>query len=154
MSFKRLNKILLLVFLITKFEIVISYPIFPTILTVSIPFNKENEYSEARVENNYLRLLQASGADLVVVHTWTKYEEIDYLLSKVNGILFQGNPDNLDTKSDYYNTIKYIYRKAIEMNDSGVKIPIISIGDDSALLCSIIAEDNLSIITKLKTEIF
>ena len=40
--------------------------------------------------------------------------------------------------------------KTIEINDSGVKMPIISIGDDVSLLCSIIAEDNTSIITNSK----
>ena len=45
--------------------------------------NLKNAFIESRVENNYLRWLQASGADLIVVHPWTNYEDIDYLLSKV-----------------------------------------------------------------------
>ena len=88
-----------------------------------------------------------------MVHPWTSYEEIDYLLSKVNGVLFQGNPDDIDIESSYYKIIKYIYLKIIEINDSGHKMQILSIGDDAALLLSIIAEDNISIVTNLRKPI-
>ena len=147
------NLLLLFIFIIYQINLIENYPIFPTILTVSIPIfeknsNLKNVFSESRVENNYLRWLQASGADLIAVHPWTSHEEIDYLLTKVNGILFQGNPDDLDTSSSYYKIIKHIYEKTIELNDSGIKMPIISIGDDVSLLCSIIAEDNTSIVTQ------
>ena len=144
--------------ILLEINIILNYPIFPTILTVSIPImeqnsNSNNAFIESRVENNYVRWLQASGADLVVVHPWSSYEEIDYLLSKVNGVLFQGNPDDIDIESSYYKIIKYIYLKAIEINDSGHKMPILSIGDDAALLLSIIAEDNISIVTNLRKAI-
>ena len=144
--------------ILLEINIILNYPIFPTILTVSIPImeqnsNSNNAFIESRVENNYVRWLQASGADLVVVHPWSSYEEIDYLLSKVNGVLFQGNPDDIDIESSYYKIIKYIYLKAIEINDSGHKMPILSIGDDAALLLSIIAEDNISIVTNLSKTI-
>ena len=144
--------------ILLEINIILNYPIFPTILTVSIPImeqnsNSNNAFIESRVENNYVRWLQASGADLVVVHPWSSYEEIDYLLSKVNGVLFQGNPDDIDIESSYYKIIKYIYLKAIEINDSGHKMPILSIGDDAALLLSIIAEDNISIVTILRKTI-
>ena len=115
--------------------------------------NLKNAFNESRVENNFVRWLQASGADIVAVHCWTSYEEIDYLLSKVNGVLFQGNPDNLDNQSSYYGIIKYIYIKVIELNNSGIKMPIITIGDDVALLFSIISEDNTSIVTYEKNPI-
>ena len=152
---KKFKQLIFFYLIISQINITFNYPIFPTILTVSIPIleknsNLKNVFIESRVENNYVRWLQASGADLVVVHPWTSYEEIDYLLSKVNGVLFQGNPDDLDIESSYYNIIKYIYKKTIEINESGVKMPIISIGDDVSLLCSIIAEDNTSIVTNSK----
>ena len=153
-----IKQLLFLFLFISKIYQISNYPIFPTILTVSIPImeknsNLRNAFFESRVENNYVRWLQASGADLVSVHPWTSYEVIDDLLSKVNGVLFQGNPDDLDIQSSYYKTIKYIYKKVIEINDSGIKMPIISIGDDAALLSTIIAEDNIEIVTKAKNTI-
>ena len=152
------KQLLFLFLFISKIYQISNYPIFPTILTVSIPImeknsNLRNAFFESRVENNYVRWLQASGADLVSVHPWTSYEVVDDLLSKVNGVLFQGNPDDLDIQSSYYKTIKYIYKKVIEINDSGIKMPIISIGDDAALLSTIIAEDNIEIVTRAKNNI-
>ena len=152
------HKYFFIFLIISQICLISNYPIFPTILTVSIPImeknsNLKNVFYESRVENNYVRWLQASGADIVAVHCWTSYEEIDYLLSKVNGVLFQGNPDNLDTHSSYYNILKYIYTKVLELNNSGIKMPIISIGDDVALLSAIISEDNTSIVTKEKATI-
>ncbi len=144
--------------ILSQICLIYNYPIFPTILTVSIPImeknsNLKNVFYESRVENNFVRWLQASGADIVSVHCWTSYEEINYLLTKVNGVLFQGNPDTIDTQSSCYNIIKYIYTKVIEINNSGIKMPIISFGDDVALLSTIITEDNTSIVTNLKNKI-
>ena len=152
------HKYFFIFLIISQICLISNYPIFPTILTVSIPIleknsNLKNAFYESRVENNYVRWLQASGADIVAVHCWTSYEEIDYLLTKVNGVLFQGNPDNLDTHSSYYNILKYIYTKVLELNNSGIKMPIISIGDDVALLSAIISEDNSSIVTNEKATI-
>jgi len=39
------------------------------------------------------------------------------------------------------------------INNSGIKMPIISFGDDVALLSTIITEDNTSIVTNLKNKI-
>ena len=84
------------------------------------------------------------------MHPWSSTNEIDFLLTKVNGILLQGNPNNIDIHSPYYNIIKYLYKKVVQMNDSGVKMPLIAFGDDLSLLSTIISEDNISINTELK----
>ena len=131
-----------------------SYPIFPTILTVSIPilepnYNQKDVFSETRVENNYVRWLQASGADLVVVHPWSTHEEIDILLQKVNGVLFQGNLDLINPESSYYAIIKHIYKKVISLNDSGIKMPLLVVGDDVSLLASIIITNDISVVTQV-----
>ena len=147
------KRIIFIYFLLSEIIFISNYPIFPTILTLSIPIS-ENENSKSRVENNYVRWLQASGADLISIHIWTNVEDINYLLTKVNGILLQGNPNNLDIQSPYYKMVKYLYKKVIEMNDSGIKMPIISFGDDLPLLCSIISEDKISISTELKYPIY
>ena len=149
MEAKFYKRIIFISFLLSEIIYISNYPIFPTILTLSIPIS-ENEKPSSRVENNYVRWLQSSGADLISIHPWTSIQEIDILLTKVNGILFQGNPFNLDIHSSYYKMAKYLYHKVIEMNDSGIKIPLISFGDDLPLLCSIMSEDKISISTELK----
>ena len=143
------KKIFLTIFVFSQINIIISYPIFPTILTLSIPIS-DNDNQQSRVENNYVRWLQSSGADLISIHPWTTNQEIDILLTKVNGVLLQGNPNNINIQSSYYKIAKYLYNKIIEINDSGIKMPLIAFGDDLSLLSSIISEDNISIKTELK----
>ena len=129
-------KLLLLFYLIiTTF----SYSFFPTYLTVSTPIS-ESENSGSRVENNFIRWIQASGGDLIVVHSWTSEKDIDNLLSsKVNGVLFQGGISKIEQNNPYYKVVKYIYEKIISIyNESKgkIKIPILAIGNDLALLAN------------------
>ena len=135
-----------ILFLITLITFSLSYPIFPTILTVSIPHG--DKLKEGRVENTFVRFLQASGADLIVVHSWTNLKNIDELLeNKVTGVIFQGT-DNLDKSMDpYVNILKYIQSKVISIynNSKGnKKIPILALGNDMILL-SYLASNNKDI---------
>ena len=116
-----------------------SYSFFPTYLTVSTPIS-ESENSGSRVENNFIRWIQASGGDLIVVHPWTSEKDID---NKIE----QNNP--------YYKVVKYIYEKIISIyNESKgkIKIPILAIGNDLALLATIVSND-LSIISEYNENI-
>ena len=136
-------KIILFIILTT---LSLSYPIFPTILTVSIPHG--DKLKEGRVENTFVRFLQVSGADLIVVHSWTNLNYIDELLEKkVSGVIFQGT-DNLDKSMDpYVNILKYIQSKVISIynNSKGnKKIPILALGNDMILL-SYLASNNKDI---------
>lgn len=143
---------LILIFFNNILFITSSYPLFPTILTVSLPLNNDDQkdYSESRVENSFFRWLQASGADLIVVHPWTSIDEINLLLSsKVNGVLFQGNSNKIDPSSSYYLLIKKIFNKVIEINEKGTKLPLLVIGDDCTLISSILNSDDSSIVTNL-----
>ena len=135
-----------ILFLITLITFSLSYPIFPTILTVSIPHG--DKIKEGRVENTFVRFLQASGADLIVVHSWTNLKNIDELLeNKVTGVIFQGT-DNIDKSMDpYVNILKYIQSKVISIynNSKGnKKIPILALGNDMVLL-SHLASNNKEI---------
>jgi hypothetical protein len=127
-----------------------SYSFFPTYLTVSTPIS-DSDNSGSRVENNFIRWIQASGGDLIVVHPWTSEEDIDKLLSsKVNGVLFQGGILKIDQNNQYYKIVKYIYEKIISIyNDSKgkIEIPILAVGNDLTLLATIVSND-LSIISE------
>ena len=132
-----------------------SYSFFPTYLTVSTPIS-ESENSGSRVENNFIRWIQASGGDLIVVHSWTSEKDIDNLLSsKVNGVLFQGGISKIEQNNPYYKIVKYIYEKIISIyNDSKgkIEIPILAIGNDLVLLATIVSND-LSIISEYNENI-
>ena len=124
------------IIIISTLSLIFSYPIFPTILTVSIPHG--DKLKEGRVENTFVRFLQVSGADLIVVHTWTDLKNIDRLLeNKVTGVIFQGI-DTIDKTIDpYINILKYIQSKVISIYNSSKgkkKIPILALGNDMTIL--------------------
>lgn len=43
-----------------------------------------------RVYGSYVRWLESFGAEIVVIHQWYTEEQLEELLSKINGVLFQG----------------------------------------------------------------
>ena len=43
----------------------------------------------------YVRWLESFGAEVVAIHQWYTTEELDTLLSKINGVLFQGGIEYL-----------------------------------------------------------
>jgi hypothetical protein len=117
---------------------------FPTFLTLTIPILKridENTFvsDTERLESSLARWLEASACDLIAIHTWTSYSQIDDLLTKVNGIIFQGNDQLIDVDSSYYKTAQYIYNKVIEHYDKTEgkeRIPIVAFGNDLSMLLS------------------
>ena len=123
---------------------------FPTFLTLTIPILKridENTFvsDTERLESSLVRWLEASACDLIAVHTWTAYSQIDELLTKVNGIIFQGNDQLIDTDSSYYKTAQYIYTKVIEIYDNTEgkeRIPIVAFGNDLSMLLSFTRDNN------------
>ena len=61
-------------------------------MTLSMPIIEQGgASSQERVENTFLRWLQAGGVDLITVHTWTPQDTIDELLQKVSGVVFMGS---------------------------------------------------------------
>lgn len=148
------SKFILILLLLNIFTPSYHYPIFPTVLTLSIPFKYTSEENRmttngAKVSNNYVRFLQASGSDIIAIHPWTSNERIDELFKKVNGVLLQGYSEDLQSDSAYYLKAKYLYNKVIELNKNGIKMPLLVVGDDIPLVCGFI-DDNKDLQQRLK----
>lgn len=129
---------LILILLSLIFTSINSAPTFPVIAVMSIP----NAESVESVKATWVRWLQASGADVIAIHTWTTEAEIDELLTKVNGLVLPGNEALIDITAPYYKTATYIVNKIISIyNDSrGAKnIPLLAIGNDLSRLGAIIS---------------
>lgn len=99
----------------------------PLVAILSIP-EEENTIVAAK----YVRWLEASGADSVVVHHWHTEQQITEIMNKVNGVLIQGGDMKFDFDSNlpYFKTLQFILNKIIEMSDnpsSKVKIPLVGI---------------------------
>ena len=115
-----------------SFNFIISYPFFPTILTLSLPSKDKKSF---RVENTFARWIQAAGGDLIIVHHWTKKEDLENLIkNKINGVLFQGNPEDINLNSDYSKQVKIIYDLVTQNYKENSKIPIYAFGNDMILI--------------------
>ena len=106
---------LVYIFLITFVYCKIKYP---TIAILSNP-NPDNsdDLKSSKINAYYVRWLEAAGAKVIPIHPWNNQEELDTILSKVNGVLFQGGSRDLKLNSPYEKIAKSILNKIIELKD-------------------------------------
>ena len=117
-------------------------PTFPTFAILSIPIIErvsEDKFksTKERIDNTFVRWLQASGADVIPINTFTPQSQVDQILQKVNGIIFPSNDQPISSTSSYYNQAKYIYSKVIEIyNESKgeIKVPLLFFSDIPPML--------------------
>ena len=134
--------------LISLFFIVSLSPSFPTFAILSIPVMEkvgEGKFksTKERIEYTLVRWLQASGAEVIAIHTYTPKKELNEILEKVNGVILPGDNIKTELEGAYYNQAKKIYNKVIEMyNESQgkIKIPLLTIGNDVTLLGTFASE--------------
>lgn len=138
---------LIVIFLLLFVDKSNGSPSFPTFLILSIPIMEkmgEGVYksNSERVDNNFIRWLQASGADVIVVSTFTPKKEIEELLTKVNGIIFQGNDLLKLEGSTYFSQALYLYERVKEIYDQSqgqIKIPLVAFGNDLSMISEFVA---------------
>lgn len=133
-----MNQVLILIVVSMLVISLKAGPIFPVVAVMSIPNEDKTEYVKA----NWVRWLQASGADVVTIHTWTTQALIDELLTKVNAVVLPGNDAFIDITTPYYKQASYIINKIIAIyNESkgAIKIPVLAIGNDLLRLGSLIS---------------
>lgn len=122
-------------------------------MTLSMPIIEQGgASSQKRVENTFLRWLQAGGVDLITVHTWAPQDTIDELLQKVSGVVFMGYPEDLNKESSYYKKAEYIIQKVVkiaEESQNKTLIPILATGNDASLMTTVLTEDT-SYISKIR----
>jgi gamma-glutamyl hydrolase len=68
---------------------------------------------------SYVYWLESFGAEVMAIHYWYSYEEIDEILQKINGILFLGGGRLFLKNATWEKKAKFIIEKSIEY-----KIPI------------------------------
>ena len=86
--------------------------------------------TKERIEYTLVRWLQASGAEVIAIHTYTPNKELNEIIEKVNGVILPGDNIKTELEGAYYNQAKKIYNKVIEMyNESQgkIKIPLLAI---------------------------
>jgi gamma-glutamyl hydrolase len=96
-------------------------------------------YNEDKVQEWYVRWIEQSGGVTMVIHIWYSKEQIDDILSKANGVLFQGGDRDLILGNRWENNALYILEKIKEINDGGKHLPLWAACQGQELLFSLIA---------------
>ena len=76
-----------------------------------------DDINEAFINANYVKWLEAAGAEIVPIHSWSSQSELDEILGKVNGVLFQGGSVNLRLNSTYMKATSQIFQRVIYEKD-------------------------------------
>src|SRR3569623_328659 len=74
------------------------------------------DITSSRVNFQYVRWLEQSLADIVVIQPWYSENEIEEILSKVNGVLWQGGDRSFVLGGQFEKTSQIILNKVIEIN--------------------------------------
>ena len=56
------------------------------------PISDYHDYKKEAIDGGFVRWLEASGAEIVVIHIWYNHEQIISLLNQINGVLFSAGP--------------------------------------------------------------
>jgi gamma-glutamyl hydrolase len=125
----------------------------PVIAILANPFpeNSQNILS-SRVNMQYVRWLEQSRADVVVIQPWYNEETIDEILIKVNGVLWQGGDRDLIMNGQFENTARYILNKLMAIYDNENKsVPLWGTCQGFELLHALIA-DTTNVLEKFNAE--
>lgn len=115
-------KLLLLLVIFTFASLSASNPI---IAIYANPYSPDAEdQANDDVFSTYVKWLENAGAEVLVIHSWYDRGIIDEILTKVNGVLFQGGMRNLDLAREWEKNAAYILDKAKEINDKGIYFPL------------------------------
>jgi len=104
----------------------------PLVGIVAVQDSKDdNVYTTSSVDAKTVRWLEASGADSVVIQPWMTEQEIDEILTKINGVVFQSGSVNYAKHNDYVNVANYLFDKIVKLanvtDTNKTTIPILGI---------------------------
>ncbi len=119
----------------------LSSPKIPTIAIYAHPEPYDSEFYTADIVNsNSVRWLESAGADAVVIHPWHEHSEIDEILSKVNGVLFQAGERELNLKNRWEKNANYILEKVKKINENGEYFPLLGVGQGFELIHALVVD--------------
>jgi gamma-glutamyl hydrolase len=87
-------------------------------------YDNSESYLYDKVKEYYVRWLEQSGAQTMVIHTWYSNSQIDKILQMVNGVFFQGGDRDLNLENRWERVGRYIFQKIIDLNHNGTYIPL------------------------------
>ncbi len=91
------------------------------ILTNPIQDDTDN-ITESFINQNYLKWIEAAGAEAIPIHPWLSDQELNSILSKVNGVLFQGGSTSPRLDSPFVISATKILKRVIKEKDENNRI--------------------------------
>ena len=74
------------------------------------PISDYYKYTKEAIDGGFVRWMEASGAEVVVIHIWYNHEQIISLLNQINGVLFSAGPRRpLKFDEPWESTGKFIF---------------------------------------------
>jgi gamma-glutamyl hydrolase len=84
-----------------------------------------NDAQKSRVNYQYVRWLEQNRAEVIVIQPWHEKEEIEEIVSKVNGILWLGGDRNLNLEGQFERVARIIMDKVKDLLDNRkVSVPL------------------------------
>jgi gamma-glutamyl hydrolase len=136
------NRNILLIFLLILNFINLSISLQPPIIAILANSQPDDsvDIQSSRVNYQYVRWLEQSRAEAVVIQPWYTQSQIEEILSKVNGVLWQGGDRNLKLNGQYENVARIILNYVMNLYDSkGVSLPLWGTCQGFELLHSLLA---------------
>ena len=102
------------------------------------PISDYSKYTKEAIDGGFVRWMEASGAEVVVIHIWYNHEQIISLLNQINGVLFSAGPRRpLKYEEPWESNAKFIFDYA---KNNGIPIWGTCLG--MQMITAFMAEDN------------
>ena len=102
------------------------------------PISDYSKYTKEAIDGGFVRWMEASGAEVVVIHIWYSHEQIISLLNQINGVLFSAGPRRpLKYDEPWESNAKFIFDYA---KNNGIPIWGTCLG--MQMITAFMAEDN------------
>jgi gamma-glutamyl hydrolase len=115
------------VFLLFFFSVILTKPLDIPVIAILAnpnPYNSQN-ITSSRVNSQYVRWLEQSFSEVVVIQPWHTEEEIEEILEKVNGVLWPGGDRDLKLCGEFEQKAILILKKIIKLYDEKkVRLPL------------------------------
>jgi gamma-glutamyl hydrolase len=109
-----------------------NQPVIGILTLPNYPYENFTVNGTSYMASSYVKYLEMSGARVVPIRIDHSFSEIDYLFTRLNGILFTGGTANFWVNNsvtpvlspDYAAKACYIFNKVIQINDQGQFYPL------------------------------
>ena len=131
--------LLLIIFLFFKIKSEEEYNEYKPVIGIYGNSNPQNDckyVNQTFIAGSNVRFLESYGAETMAIHQWYSDQELEEILSKINGVLFIGGGRDFNLSCQWEKQAKHIIKRAKETG-----LPIWGTCQGFQLIIALIAED-------------